>query len=327
VTWPEALAAYDADLRGEGRTASTRRTVSYLLGWFAAFCHEQGVTSPDDVRPAHVNAWRQALSEAAHRESYVTVSLRTIRAFFSWRVQGGDLLVDPCRSLRIKKPPQPLHRLLTVEEAERLLTAPQSETARGLRLRALLEVLYGVALRLGECRTLDLTDVDLRARVLMVRHGKGGRMRVVPLSERLADVLREYLERGRPGLKPQPGEAAFFLTVDGRRMGCQAIQVLINQLSRRVLGRCVGPHALRHACASHLLLGGADVREVQEVLGHADVRTTQIYTHLQPSEVFREHRRTHPRARRCSEGPPPENGGRRRLRWRRRRPPAGSEGE
>lgn len=325
MTWPEALAAYDAHLRGLGRAASTRRTFSYLLGGFVRFCREQGAAGPAEVQSAHVNAWRQALSAAGHRESYVVVSLRTVRAFFRWRVRRGDLMVDPCRSLRIRQPPHPLHRLLTVEEAERLLTAPRGDTARALRARALLEVLYGVALRLGECRALDLTDVDLRARVLMVRHGKGGRVRVVPLPRRLAGVLREYLRRGRPGLHPQAGETAFFLTVDGHRMGCQAIQVLVNQLSRRVLGRCVGPHALRHACASHLLFGGADVREVQEVLGHAQVQTTQLYTHLQPTEVFREHRWTHPRARRCSDGPPPDAG--ERPGHPRRRPEARSDGE
>lgn len=318
MTWEEALAAYDAHLRGLGRAASTRRGVSHLLGPFVRFCTGQSVEAPAAVLPSHVNAWRQALVQAGNRESYVTVSLRAVRSFFRWLVACGHLLVDPCRSLRLRKPPCALHRLLTVQEVERLLAAPHGDSARALRARAVLEVLYGVGLRRGECRSLDVADVDPDAGVLMVRHAKGGRVRVLPLPERLAKVLREYLERGRPQLCPQVGEEALFLTMDGRRMEVWLIQILVNRVSRRVLGRCVGPHALRHACASHLLAGGADVREVQALLGHADVRTTQLYTHLQPAEVFGEHRRTHPRARRCSDGPPPESGGRRRLRGRRR---------
>ncbi|MHB2018413.1 MAG: tyrosine-type recombinase/integrase [Candidatus Xenobia bacterium] len=299
------------------RRGLAESTLLHDTGWlsgFAAFCRQQGVRRLEDFTASHLGGWQRHLhtqpgmSGRMLRGSAIDRALSVTRAFLRWSVREGLLFADPTADMCIRRRARPLHDVLTPEEVAALLEAPDATTLLGIRDRALLETLYGTGLRRQEAAMLDVDDVDLRAGTLLVRKGKGAKARLLPLGPHLAAVLQDYLDRGRPHLSPQPAEKAFFLTMYGQRLQGYAIASMLNRTSRLGLGRRIRPHQLRHAFATHLLEGGADVREVQELLGHDHIASTELYTHMRPLERLKAYRRTHPRAhrrRRSDDHPPP----------------------
>lgn len=195
---------------------------------------------------------------------------------------------------RIERLPPPV---LNEAQARRLIETP-AETKIGLRGRAILELLYGTGLRLGECVRLDLADVSLLEGRLLVRSGKGRKDRVVPLVGRAAAALDLYLRDVRPQLAESPREEALFLSRDGDRLSCSALQMRLREYGKTAgLRTTLRPHVLRHTCATHLLRGGADIRYVQRLLGHQDLRTTAIYTRVTVDDLREVIARAHPRER------------------------------
>lgn len=221
-----------------------------------------------------------------------------IRSFYRGALFSGLIATDPTRSLAGTRLESTLPRTLTVEEVERLLLCPKNDP-RGLRDRALLETLYGAGLRASEVLDLRLQDIDLD--VGFVRTiGKGDKERVVPLGRKAIEALRAYNQRGRPFLgKPGTLKAAeLFLNNRGRRLSRQGLHQIIKGYARQAnLPDDISAHTLRHSFATHLLEGGADLRAVQEMLGHADLSTTQIYTHVTTAHLQRIYRDAHPRAK------------------------------
>ena len=188
--------------------------------------------------------------------------------------------------------------VLNQKHAERLMANPDPFTPRGLRDRAILELLYGTAVRVGECERLDLKDVDLAKGLVMVRSGKGRKDRVVPIVGRAAAAIDLYLREARARMLKDPREQALFLSNRGQRLNVHRIQDLVRANAKAAgLDIRVTPHTLRHGCATHLLQGGADVRHVQELLGHASVQTTAVYTHVVPGELTKVVSKAHPRER------------------------------
>jgi integrase/recombinase XerD len=184
------------------------------------------------------------------------------------------------------------------EQARRRMAHPDPHTNRGRRSRAILELLYGTGLRVSECERLDLADVSLGQGVLFVRDGKGRKDRVVPLLGRAADALDIYLREARPVLLKDPHEPALFLTKHGTRVRAKNIQYLVRLHARRgEIPQPLSPHQLRHACATHLLQRGADVRHVQRLLGHASLDSTAIYTEVAPVDLSQAIDRAHPALR------------------------------
>ena len=221
-----------------------------------------------------------------------------IRSFFKRRVVTGLADSDPTQALASPRLESTLPRTLTVEEVEKLLSKPKASPG-GLRDRALLETLYGAGLRASEALTLRLQDIDLE--VGFVRTvGKGDKERIVPLGRMAMEAIRAYNERGRPFLGG-PGtlkSPELFLNQRGRRLSRQGLHAIIKRYAREAgLPDDVSAHTLRHSFATHLLEGGADLRAVQEMLGHADLSTTQIYTHVTTAHLQRIYREAHPRAR------------------------------
>jgi integrase/recombinase XerD len=217
-----------------------------------------------------------------------------VRRFFSYLERNGAVFRDPSREL-------PFHRLdvlprqvLSEQDAEALMEAPSRTTAVGLRDRAILETLYGTAIRLSECGRLDLEDLDLAGETLLVRNGKGGRDRAVPVPARAAQALDVYLRDVRPVFTRDPKEEALFLQRYGTRLSTVMIGLLVAAYGR-ALGVRIAPHGLRHACATHLLKHGADVRQVQRILGHRDIQTTARYTGVSIEDLREVLTRTHPR--------------------------------
>jgi site-specific recombinase XerD len=224
-----------------------------------------------------------------------------VRGFCRWLVREGHLLIDPSTSLEVHRVPRDLPRVLTVSEVERLLAVPARRRVLGHRDRAILELFYSSGLRCGELVALDLADVDLVHLEVLVRRGKGSRSRRVPLGERAAAAISLYLKGGRPELVADRSlrePAALFLSLIGSRLSKDMVQWMLRYRRRRagLEGRVV-PHALRHTAAVHLLLGGADLRHIQELLGHLDLESTAHYTRLDIRDLKKTLARCHPRAR------------------------------
>ena len=278
----------------KGLALSTIDSYRRDLTQFAEFLRGRGASltsaSPDDVR--------SFLAQGTWRPSTRARKAAAIRSLYGRAVLIGVVPSDPTRSLMGVRLESGLPRTLSVAEVERLLAGPKADP-RGLRDRALLETLYGAGLRASEALGLRLQDIDLD--VGFVRTiGKGDKERVVPLGRKAIEALRAYNERGRPFLGGAGRLKApeLFLNNRGRRLSRQGLHGIVKRYARQAgLPSDVSAHTLRHTFATHLLEGGADLRAVQEMLGHADLSTTQIYTHVTTAHLQKIYREAHPRAR------------------------------
>jgi integrase/recombinase XerD len=257
-----------------------------------------GVPSLDSVSEAHVSAFLAVLREGSGEHPPLAASsaaraLVAVRGLHKFAVREGLVTLDPAREVKPPAAPRRLPKALPVDDVLRLL-----ETPSGLRERALLETLYSTGARISEAVGLDLDDVDVTERTVLL-DGKGGKQRLVPIGRPALDALDAYLVRARPGLAAGGrGSPAVFLNVRGGRLSRQsAWQTLKVAAEQAGLTASVSPHTLRHSFATHLLEGGADVRVVQELLGHASVTTTQIYTLVTVNTLREVYATAHPRAR------------------------------
>jgi len=286
---PNTIQAYRRDLR---------RYRACLVG--------RGVRDAGSVRDADVTSFVASLSAATHGDgvpyhaSSVVRSLSAVRAFHRFCVHEGETERDPTAGVVRPRLPRRLPRPLTVDEVGRLLDAPREETPAGLRDRALLELLYGAGVRVSELVGLDVDDLELEEGSVRV-FGKGSKERDVPLGRFAREALDVYLHRARPALATGRSRSALFLNQRGGRLTRHGVAKILFAHARVAdLGRRVSPHVLRHSFATHLLEGGADVRVVQELLGHASVATTQIYTLVTKEHLLEVYAAAHPRARRAS---------------------------
>ena len=236
------------------------------------------------------------LSEHAHwPPRTVARRLSALRRFYQHLEREGRIQGNPCDRIDAPRLGRPLPGVLTEQEVERLLVAPDVEAALGIRDRAMLEVLYATGLRVSELVGLRSEQVSLLQGVLRVV-GKGGKERLVPLGEPAVDWLERFLERGRAAILGAKQSPALFPTARGRAMTRQAFWHLVKRYARHAgISRDISPHTLRHAFATHLLDHGADLRVVQMLLGHRDISTTQIYTHIARERLKVIHARHHPR--------------------------------
>ncbi len=297
--------AFLEELRDHRYSKSTQEQTRNVLPKLFSHLREEGLSDIQEVAERHLVSFFARLREQTNRYgeplSLATQSayLNRVRRFFSFLDRRSIILRDPARSLhapRVKSLPKVL---LTESEVQKLLEAPSPHSATGLRDRAMLEILYGTAIRRGECLRLNLTDVDLHGRTLLVRDGKGKKDRFVPIPEKTAEVVSLYLERARPSLVHDPGESAFFLGRGGRRASASLLEIVVRRHAKAAgIRKRVHPHALRRACATHLLQRGADIRHLQELLGHASIETTVIYTEVEIGDLRKALRTSHPRERR-----------------------------
>jgi integrase/recombinase XerD len=278
------------------RGLSDNTTASYGrdLGQFAAFL----ATRVADLRTASGDDVREFLAAGEWRPSTRARKTAALRSFYREAVQSKLVSSDPTKSLAGARLESRLPRILSVQEVERMLSLPKADPL-GLRDKALLETLYGAGLRASEALFLRLQDIDLD--VGFVRTvGKGEKERVVPLGRMAVEAIRAYNERGRRYLGGAGRLKApeLFLNGRGRRLSRQGLHLIIKRYAHAAgLADDVSAHTLRHSFATHLLEGGADLRAVQEMLGHADLSTTQIYTHVSSAHLQKIYRDAHPRAR------------------------------
>lgn len=234
------------------------------------------------------------LDRARYARTTVNRRLSAIRTFFGWLVDEGVIDSDPSSVILSPKQPRSLPRLVAADDLKKLLETPDSSTPAGLRDVAILELLYATGMRVGELAGLAIGDLDLSAGQVKVM-GKGSKERILPVHPYAVKLLRGYLIDVRPTFAKQQS-TTLFLSSRGNPMSADAVRSMLKQrLAEAGLDRSYSPHDLRHTFATHLLEGGADLRSVQELLGHATLSTTQVYTHLSVGHLKDVHRTTHPR--------------------------------
>jgi integrase/recombinase XerD len=287
--------AYMEFERGLARnTLSAYRTDLLQYG---EFLHRHGV-GPADAKPADVSDFLAELAtEGGCSAATINRKAACLRSFYRHLRRQEILSDDPTANLAAPRRGKKLPHVLGMAEVKRLLEGANGSDAIALRDRALLEVMYACGLRASEATGLEVTDADLR-RGFVRAHGKGSKDRIVPLGREAASALRRYLNRGRPELVGASGERKLFVNFRGGALTRQGLYKIIRRHARDAgLEGKMSPHTLRHTFATHLLAGGCDLRSVQEMLGHADIATTQMYTHLSGEEIKEAYFKAHPRAR------------------------------
>ena len=295
AAWIQALQAFDADLRRRGAAEKTRRAYGIDVGQFALWATRQRL-DPAAVDPRSLRRYAAALSEARAAPATVARKLASLRALFRCLREHGGVGQNPADLLSAPKRGQRLPKTLKPSEVAALLDRIPASTPLELRDRALFELAYACGLRAEELVLLDVGSVDFDAEEVRV-FGKGSKTRTVPAGEHALRALAAYLERGRNALRPDDEEPALFLSKSGRRLSTSDVRRRMRVWTRHAaLAGGVSPHWLRHSFATHLLEGGADLRAIQEMLGHSSLSTTQVYTRVESARLRSAYARSHPRA-------------------------------
>jgi site-specific recombinase XerD len=295
VNWDTALAGYDRDLRTRGSAERTRRAYSVDLAAFVAWANALHL-SPGDLRHRDVRRYAASLSGAGKASTTVARNLAAIRGLYDFLVRTEQVGGNPAELVSSPKRPQKLPNVLSGEQMRALLEGIPARTSLELRDRAMFELAYSCGLRCEEIVNLDIDSFDYEEDQLRVL-GKGSKVRLLPVGEPARRALERYVQRGRRPLIDDPGERALFLSKSGRRLSnsdvTRRLRIWVANVS--TLGG-VSPHSLRHSFATHLLEGGADLRTIQELLGHSSISTTQVYTRVDAARLRDTYSDTHPRA-------------------------------
>jgi integrase/recombinase XerD len=295
----DAIDAFSVHLELE-RGLSPHTLAGYRndLAQFAAFLAGAGLESWRAVDGPVVAAWVRSPRAAGYAPATLARKLSALRLFVRFLLKGGRISTDCMALIEGPKRVRPLPGTLTPEEVDRLLTAPSAHSPRGLRDRAMFELMYSSGLRVSELCALRLQDVDGDEGLVRVVHGKRGKDRVVPVGAAALRALAAYLTLARPELVRSRTGSQLFLSNRGGPLSRKTVWYWIRQYARAAgIGKEVKPHLLRHSFATHLLGGGADLRAIQEMLGHADIVTTEIYTKVEPERLLDVHAAYHPRRR------------------------------
>lgn len=293
-------------MKVSGYSLDTIRARRVALRKFIAWCDERGLDDPREITRPMLERYQRYLfyyrKPVTHRDAGAPLTLTMqyqylapLKTWFKWMSRAHHILANPAADLDLPKQPKRLPRSVpSVAEVEAILAEAEPGTPQGLRDRALLEVLYATGLRRMELPGVSVYDADLTRGLLWVRHGKGRRERVVPLGERAAAWLDKYLSEARPELLAADTEA-LFLTDYGEAVSPEYVAAKVKRYMRFAgIDKPGSTHLLRHACATHMLEGGADIRFIQEMLGHANLETTEIYTHVSIDKLIAVHQATHP---------------------------------
>jgi integrase/recombinase XerD len=279
------------------RGLSDRTVVAYLsdVSRLTAFLSSRGVARPDDADHAVLREYLYHLKDTGLAATSIRRSISSMRSFFGFLMEEGACAADPTERLESPGTGRSLPTVLTQAEVGRLLDAPSPSSSSFLRDRAILELLYATGLRVSELVGIRLRDVELDEGLLRA-HGKGGKEREVPFGRTSAEAVRRYLHHLRPELDRGKGEGMLFLNFRGKPLTRMSVWTLVKGAAKVAgIAKRTSPHTLRHTFATHLLEGGADLVVVQELLGHVDISTTQIYTHLDREYLREVHRKFHPR--------------------------------
>jgi integrase/recombinase XerC/integrase/recombinase XerD len=293
--WTAAAGLLHAELHRRGASHATQRAYAADVAQFAAWAGAAGL-DPQDVTPRTLRRFAAALSQHEAAPTTVARKLAALRALFRVLREHGTIAANPGDLTAAPKRPRTLPRVLRTDEVAALLDRIPAGTPLELRDRAIFELAYASGLRAEELVDLDVGSVDFDAEQVRVE-GKGSKTRLLPVGEAALRSLARYLERARRALAQDPAQAALFLSKSGRRLSTSDVRRRLRVWTRHAaVAGGVSPHALRHSFATHLLDGGADLRAIQELLGHASISTTQIYTRVESARLKSAYARAHPRA-------------------------------
>lgn len=294
--WSRALASFDASLSAHGMAEKTRRAYGVDLGQLAEWAGKREL-GPLELDARELRRYAAVLSEGGCSKTTVARKLAAIRSFYRSLLERREIEANPADLVASPKRDSYLPRVLKPGEVAGLLQRIPASTPLELRDRAMFELAYAAGLRAEEIVNIDLTDLDADGEELRVE-GKGGRTRIVPAGEHAWRAIESYLDRGRTALAMEgPVEPALFISKSGRRLSTSDVRRRLSVWTRKAAtAGGVTPHTLRHSFATHLLEGGADLRSIQELLGHASISTTQTYTRIESKRLRKAYSHAHPRA-------------------------------
>lgn len=268
-----------------------------LVAYARHIHYEQQIMEFDKVIREHILLYLDSLRSVGKSSKTISRQISSIRSFHQFLLREKVTDQDPTVHLEMPKKEQSLPKVLSIEEIDALMTAPSVEKPQGIRDIAILEMMYGSGMRISELIELNLEDVHITMGFVRV-FGKGGKERIIPLGRSAIQACVNYLEQARPGLLGHaPKNDAFFITQRGKRFTRQGCwKIIKDHASTAGISKEITPHVLRHSFATHLIENGADLRAVQELLGHADISTTQIYTHVSKTRLSEVYKQYHPRA-------------------------------
>lgn len=279
-----------------GLANNTLESYERDLTAYIGFLERTGVVDIQCVDPPAITGYLQDLRERGRASATVSRNVASIRAFHSFLVREGMTVHDPALDLPSPRQTRRLPRVMTADEVVQLLAQPVGASIIGVRDRAMLELLYATGLRVSELISLHVVDVNLSASFLQC-FGKGSKERIVPFGRLAVQAVTDYVRNARPRLVKDPAQTALFVNHLGDPLTRQGFWKIIKKYAVDArIGKPITPHVLRHSFATHLLENGADLRAVQEILGHADIATTQIYTHLTNTRIKDVYAQAHPRA-------------------------------
>jgi site-specific recombinase XerD len=293
--WREALRAFDRDLAVRSAAESTRRAYANDVGQLAEWASELK-KRPGDLGHRDLRRFAARLSDRGISKAGVARKLAAIRSFYGALLRLGEVGANPADLVASPKRDRKLPRVLSRDEMQSLLDRIPTQTPLEMRDRAMLELAYSCGLRAEEVVNLNVDSPDFEGERLRIE-GKGGKTRLVPMGEPAQVALSRYLDRGRPALSGPDGDGALLVSKSGRRLHPSDVRRRLQRWVREAaIAGGVSPHAMRHSFATHLLEGGADLRTIQELLGHSSLSTTQVYTQVEPSWLQSQYARSHPRA-------------------------------
>lgn len=296
VTWDEAIDGFARHIRDErGRSANTVRAYLADIDDLAAFCADHGVEHPGDMDLAHLRAWLAAGTTAGKSRATIARRSAAARTFTAWCTRTGICSIDPGHRLASPRVNASLPTVLDQRQADQLLEFAGRHDGSPVPMRdhAMMEILYGCGLRVSELCGVDVDDVDFGSRTIRVM-GKGSKERVVPFGGPAASAIEAWL--GARSRLASEGEHALFVGERGARIDPRVVRSVVTRISDAAGVPVVAPHAMRHSAATHVLEGGADLRSVQELLGHANLATTQRYTHVSVERLRSTFQQAHPRS-------------------------------
>jgi integrase/recombinase XerC len=259
---------------------------------FTEFTNDEPVNK---ITHLTLRSWLAHLKNKGYKRSTIARKLASLRSFFKFTVREGYIKTNPVANLATPKQEKKLPTFLSVEEVVKLIEAPSKGDKNGLRDRAILETLYSTGIRVGELAGLDIKNVDFIGGIIKVK-GKGKKERIIPIGEKAVKAIRNYLDNRKASGRKQ--EQPLFLGTRGKRINTRSVRRIVDKYIKIVSKRKgISPHSLRHSFATHLLDRGADLRSVQELLGHANLSTTQIYTHISSERLKDVYKKSHPRAK------------------------------
>jgi len=293
-SWLENFSHYLSVEKGLAR--NTLESYRRDLQKFFKYIEKKKIASPAEIDRPLITGYLLTLKEEGRAPSTISRNVASIRSFFNFLVQDDLLEDNPAQLVKAPRIEKKLPRVLTTKEVDRLLRQPRDDSQAGLRDKAMLELLYASGIRVSELVSLNVADFSPEVGYLRCR-GKGMKERIVPIGSVAVNYVQEYLHNCRQKMLKQNEEKALFLNHHGRRLTRQGFWKILKKYARqsKISGE-ITPHTLRHSFATHLLENGADLRSVQEMLGHSDISTTQIYTQITRRKIREVYDKTHPRA-------------------------------